>query len=143
MAIQVECPQCQNRFEVLGPGSPEQDRKHPQPRSPFPWSAVWIVVIGILFLLLILSVGFNITVLFNPEYHSVREQQMIAREQEARAQADAARAAEMMARQAQDQAQTRREGLKRENDELRRQVEHLRDQLEEARRAAKEPHKEK
>jgi hypothetical protein len=33
---------------------------HPVPRSPFPWTALLLVVIGILIFLLAFSVGFNV-----------------------------------------------------------------------------------
>src|SRR5260370_27682987 len=51
--------------------NPQSDRPrpHPKPRSPFPWTALLVVVIGLLFLLLVFSVGFNVWFIMNPEKH--------------------------------------------------------------------------
>jgi hypothetical protein len=48
---------------------PDRPRPHPKPRSPFPWTALLVVVIGLLFLLLVFSVGFNVWFIANPEKH--------------------------------------------------------------------------
>jgi hypothetical protein len=130
MTIAVECPECQDRYEVpdqaadqlircrrcqcpidakrrepqsegiqtnptpvLGSPSrqrqhddnaePERPRRHPKPRSPFPWTALLIVVIGVLFFLLAFSVGFNVWFLVNPDKLLHMEERARRAEQEA------------------------------------------------------------
>jgi hypothetical protein len=41
--------------------------RHPTPRAPFPWTALLVVLIGLLFFLLAFSIGFNVWFISQPE----------------------------------------------------------------------------
>jgi hypothetical protein len=94
---------------------PDRPRPHPKPRSPFPWTALLVVVIGLLFLLLVFSVGFNVWFIANPEKHlrmdearraeqMAIQQRMEAEQAAAMAQQEEKRARENLARAQRDLA---------------------------------------
>jgi hypothetical protein len=90
---------------------PDRPRRHAKPRSPFPWTALLVVVIGLLFLLLVFSIGFNVWFIANPEKHflinEARRAEQIAIQQRMEAERAAAMALqdEQRARENQAKAQ--------------------------------------
>jgi len=152
----VRCHQCMHVFERVGARSPsvgiqarppsavtmaqedripEQARRRmPSPRPAFPWYALYLVVIGLLFFLLVVSVGFNVWIVFNADNRFRREEEVRDLQQQAQAQRMRAEAAAEMARQQQIQATQKSASLQRQNEELKRQVDILRGQLEDVRR---------
>lgn len=117
-------------------------RPHASPRVPFPTVSLLILVCGVLFLLLVLSVGFNIWVFVHPDLRNDRhaqqailadEQAQVAQQQAeiARVQAELMRARAVQARQEVQQEDAK---LKRELEDLRRELEAVREQLEDAKR---------
>ena len=64
----------------------DEPLRHPTPRSPFPLTAVLVVAIGILVLLLVFSVGFNVWFIMRSEHRFGRNPEVI-RTEGARAQA--------------------------------------------------------
>jgi hypothetical protein len=83
---------------------PDRPHRHPEPRAPFPWTALLIVVIGVLFFLLAFSVGFNVWFIVNPDKFLRMEEQARRAEQVAMQQRLAAEQAAEMAQQAEKQA---------------------------------------
>lgn len=152
----VCCPKCTNVFSRGGSagihaGSPPKapktasaknghaddepmppSRPHAPPRVPFPTAPLLILLCGILFLLLALSVGFNLWVIAHPDLRIDREQQALrATEAAMRAQGEqeAKRAADNQQKAQQEEAK-----LKRELDDVRRELEAVRLQLDDAKR---------
>ncbi len=117
-------------------------RPHASPRVPFPTVPLLVLLCGILFLLLALSVGFNLWITV---FHDRQGLRGAAEAQMMRAQAmqEAARAAEMRdiaeqnakrAAENQQKAQQQEAKMKRDLDDLRRELEAVQLQLDEAKR---------
>jgi len=116
----------------------EEERPEPrrpsEPHSPFPIMPILIVALGVVFLMLVCSLGFNIWFVWNPEgrfrpIEEARKAEERARQQQIIAEQEAQRAAAMQA-----EGQRRAANLQREIEALQRQLEATREQLEEARR---------
>jgi hypothetical protein len=135
MSIAVTCPQCRNDVEVPSDrtGAMRCQRcgvtfsvdEAPSPRRPtaraaFPWGPVAIVTIGILFMLLTFSVGFNIWFILDPDHHRLR--------------LDEAMEAEQMAKEQRMQAEQMREKAIRQEKESQQQLERLQQELARARK---------
>ena len=162
----VSCPKCTNVFlrersAGIQAGTPPKapkaiparndrdddepmppSRPHAPPRVPFPTVPLLIITCGILFLLLALSVGFNLWIIVFHERQDLRgeaEVQMMR----AQAEREAARAAQMRdeaeqqakrAAENQQKAQQQEAQMKRDLDELRRELDAVRLQLDDAKR---------
>lgn len=148
-AAQVACPMCRNVFQQTGSngiqaglpkaskpaGEHDEDEParpsppHASPRVPFPTVPLLILACGLLFLLLVLSIGFNIWIIATPEVRQQPGQQAIIAQQQAQLmQAQAAAAAE------QAKAQAEEAKLKRQIDDLKEELEQVRRELDLARR---------
>lgn len=111
---------------------PRPSPRRPTARPAFPWTAVLIVTIGILFFLLVMSIGFNIWFITSPDAMFRRADQI--RAEEARQQAMQAQEAAERARQMQQQAEGKEAQLQRRIDELQRQVDALKEQVEDGKK---------
>ena len=128
----ITCPKCLNVFRQ-GPSAgiqaglprpresdddePPRSRPHPSPRAPFPTVPLLIVACGLLFLLLVLSAGFNVWIAVNPDVR-LQQEQAVAEQQ-----ADVARvqALQVQAENARAQRAEQQEArLKRDLDDLAR-----------------------
>jgi uncharacterized protein HemX len=112
-------------------------RPHATARAPFPTAPILVLVCGLLFLLLALSVGFNVYILAQPDrefgMQAARRAEQEARLQAERAQADAAAQAAQVKAQA---AQADEAKLRREIENLRDELAAVRQDLDDARRKA-------
>jgi uncharacterized protein HemX len=154
----VCCPKCANVFSRGGSagiqagtppsapktGSARNDREddepmppsrpHAPPRVPFPTVPLLILVCGILFLLLALSVGFNLWVIAHPDLRIDRQQQAMRAADEAQAMRMQAEQEAKRAAENQQKAEQQEAKLKRDLDDLRRELEAVRLQLDDAKR---------
>ena len=100
----------------------------PRPRAPFPWNALLILALGVLFFALVFSGAFNVWFILRPDNDFFRgnavrqiEQQAIERQRQAEMQAEQARQREQAA---QDRARELEAALERERERA-RQLEKL------------------
>ena len=111
--------------------APSRPLHHPEPRSPFPVVPLMVVLIGLLFFLLVASVGFNVWITVTPDNRFRIDNRL----QQAQADAQQQRAAAFQAKAQGDADLARLETLKKkEIDDLRKEIRALHEQLEEARR---------
>jgi hypothetical protein len=149
------CPKCEHVFQAkprapytesiqaksapTGPAAktstPEWDEEDdkpiehpPKPRAPFPWNALLILLLGVLFFALVFSAVFNVWFILRPDNDFLRgnparqiEQQAIERQRQAEIQAEQARQREQAAQERARQLET---ALERER-ERNRQLEKL------------------
>ncbi|MSQ95736.1 MAG: hypothetical protein EXR98_14440 [Gemmataceae bacterium] len=107
--------------------------RHGTPRSPFPVAPMLIVVIGILFFLLVFSVGFNIWFVMQPD-RGIFNNAARAAEQQAIQQRMIAEQAAQQALMAQQEAQRQQAVQQAEMQALQRQLMEVRTELEVAKR---------
>jgi predicted nucleic acid-binding Zn-ribbon protein len=140
----IQCHRCMTVFErgkavasvavhagpapTVAPSSrapePTLSPPHREARAPFPWIPLLVLLLGILFFLLVASVGFNVYVMVIPEQgfrfnENVRRAEQVAAEQRLAAQ-QAMQAADANKKQAdlnQARMQKQLEDLRRERDE--------------------------
>ena len=116
MSIPATCPQCQAHFDVLSEGPARR------PRSRFPWSSLAIVLIGLLLLLLIFSMCFNVWLALSPDRQFPGFEHLRDAEQAARAQ-------QAIAEQSAVNAQLQEARIRADNEKLKRDIEDLKRQL--------------
>ena len=160
----VRCPRCEILFSLKTKGTysegiqtlstpttasaPRQSTatledeppRHGTPRSPFPWSAILVVLVGILFFLLIFSVGFNIWFIVQPERCFFNGAARRA-EQQANQQRMIAEQAAQQARALQVEAERRQAMQLAELQELQRQLEAVRAELKQRPKGVEPPGK--
>ena len=113
---------------------PMRSPSHAEPRTPFPYLSVLIVLLGLVFFLLVVSVGFNIWIVVTPEHGfrvnvEANRAQKVAQEQRLQAEQAAQRVQFL-----EQEAQRNDKLLQRRLDELRQELEATKEQLEDARR---------
>jgi len=114
--------------------APPPSRPHAEPRAPFPVVPLLLVLIGLLFFVLVASVGFNVWLVVNPDQRDGmdrRARQAEIQAQQARVQAE--QAAELARVNAQ-QEQERGAELQKKLAEMRRERDDALEALEETRR---------
>ena len=107
--------------------------RHGTPRSPFPWSALYIVVIGILFFLLAFSAGFNAWFLSKAE-NPFQANNEAMRRQQAEAAMQAAQQAEAMAREQAARADKNAAAARRELEDAQRELQRAREEINDLKR---------
>jgi uncharacterized protein HemX len=110
----------------------EEPPPHPTPRSPFPLTGALIVALGLLFLLLVLSAGFNVSFILNPNGGFRMRDRQLAEQEAIRQKMQAEQAAAQVQL---EQAQRQEAELRRRFEEVRRELERTKEQLDEAKRA--------
>jgi len=95
----------------------------PTPRAPFPWTALLILLLGLLFFALVFSAGFNIWFLMRPDNDFFRGNAIRVQEQQA---IERQRQAEMAAEQARQAQQAQQEEARRLEVALERERERVR-----------------
>lgn len=147
------CPKCAHTFqpqakapytesiqskpaEVTGKIARERDKEDDRPierprspRSPFPWTALLILLVGLLFFALVFSAGFNIWVIARPDdpffRNNVALQQAVERQRLAEIQAEQARQAERAAEENARRLQRERDVLQAEREILQARIREL------------------
>jgi hypothetical protein len=125
-------PMCHAESIAMSNPSHEDDepmpRRHPEPHAPFPVTPLLILTLGALLFLLVISLGFNAWLFFNPDVHFDRGNEM-------RRAMEIERQLRMQAEDAQQRAAILQQESQRKEAALRRDIDDLNRQLEEWKRA--------